>query len=113
MSAFRILLAVSFVAILVYTLTVFSNANLGLVDQAVTDLKAQNWAGQFNLDFIIYIMFVALWLLWRHDFKPMGWLMVLGSCGGSLFLAPYLLITSIQANGDMKEVLLGKRRAND
>ena len=111
MNAFRILLAGSFAVILVYTLMVFSNADMGLVQQALTDLKSKNWAGQFDLDFMIYIFFVALWLLWRHDFKPVGWLMVLGSFGGSLFMAPYLLIASITADGDMKEVLLGKRRA--
>jgi hypothetical protein len=112
MNAFRILLVGSFAMIFIYTMMVFSNADLGLVDQALTDLKAKNWAGQFDLDFLIYIFFVALWLLWRHDFKPVGWLMVLGSFGGSLFMAPYLLIASIKADGDVKEVLLGKRRAH-
>ena len=110
MNAFRVLLVASFAAIFIYTLMVFSNADLGLVSQAMTDLKAKNWAGQFDLDFMIYILFVALWLLWRHEFKPVGWLMVLGSFGGSLFMAPYLLFASLKAKGDVKEILIGSGR---
>lgn len=35
-----------------------------------------------------------------------------GIFGGTMVLAPYLLIAGFKANGDIKEILMGKTRAN-
>ena len=54
-----------------------------------------------------------VWLAWRHEFSPVG--LVLGVCGvfgGAQLLTAYLLITSFRVNGDVRELLLGKARAN-
>lgn len=37
---------------------------------------------------------------------------VLGFFGGIMFLAPYLLIASFKAEGDIKILFLGETRAN-
>jgi hypothetical protein len=39
-------------------------------------------------------------------------LLWMAAVGGILFLATYLLVLSLQANGSMKQVLLGARRAD-
>jgi hypothetical protein len=52
-----------------------------------------------------------LWLAWRHQFSPAGILLgVLGFFGGIMFLAPYLLIASYKANGNMSKLLQGESR---
>ena len=70
------------------------------------------WPGQFNVDFLSFLTLSALWLAWRHHFSPVGLAFgVLGFFGGSFFLSAYLFFASLNANGDMKELLLGKERA--
>jgi hypothetical protein len=58
-------------------------------------------------------MLSGLWLAWRHHFSLGGLALgVLGFFGGIMVLAPYLLVASFKANGDMKMLLLGKDRAD-
>ena len=76
------------------------------------DIAAMDWPGQFNVDFMSFLVLSALWLMWRHEFSAAGiGLGILGFFGGGLFLSAYLLITSIHVKGDMRALLLGKRRA--
>ena len=76
------------------------------------DVAAMGWAGQFNLDFGCLLVLSGLWLAWRNHFSPAGLVLgVLGSVGGTLVLAPYLLFASIQAKGDVEVLLLGPVRA--
>ena len=75
------------------------------------DIAAVTWPGQFNLDFTCLLMFTGLWLAWRHHFSPGGIALgLLGCVGGTSVLAPYLLVASFRADGDMRIVLLGKAR---
>jgi len=113
MGAFRILLAVMITGILVYTGIVGINHGWNLFPVFFGDMVAMNWPGQFNFDFMCLLMFSGLWLAWRHNFTPVGLVLgVLGVFGGTMVLAPYLLIVSFRTKGDMKEILLGKVRAN-
>jgi hypothetical protein len=74
------------------------------------DMKAMTWPGQFNLDFMTFLILTGVWLAWRHRFSAKGLLYgLLGLFGGMLFLAPYLLITSYQVNGDMTKLFMGDR----
>jgi len=76
------------------------------------DMAGLTWPGQFNLDFLFFLLLASLWLAWRHHFTPGGILLALIAVfGGMLFLSAYLLIASVRARGDMKIVLLGERRA--
>lgn len=112
MSAFRALLVGMTAIVLVYTVIVGMNHGWGLFPIFFRDIAAMTWPGQFNLDFGCFLIFSGTWLAWRHHFSPGG--LVLGGAGlvgGTLVLAPYLLLASIAADGDMKEVLLGRRRA--
>lgn len=108
---FRILLTAMIIGIIVYTIIVGANYGWNLFPQFFGDMAAMTWPGQFNFDFMCLLMFSGLWLAWRHRFSPGGILIgVLGLFGGTMFLAPYLLIVSFKAKGDMNKILLGARR---
>jgi hypothetical protein len=111
---FQILLGVMITTILCYTSIVGFNHGWNLLPVFFSDMAAMNWPGQFNFDFMCLLMFSGLWLAWRHRFSPWGIVIgILGLFGGTMFLAPYLLIVSFKAKGDMKEVLLGTVRTKN
>jgi hypothetical protein len=111
-TAFRAFLVVLWAIIVGYTAVVMANHGVGLLAVFFGDMAAMGWPGQFNLDFMFMLTLSALWVGWRHQFSGVGLALgVLALFGGSLFLTTYLFIVIGQANGDMKEVLLGKARA--
>jgi len=113
MSAFRILLAIFIIAIISFTGVVISNHGWNLLPSFFGDMAAMTWPGQFNLDFMCFLILSGLWLAWRHHFSLGGLVLgVLGLFGGIMFLAPYLLIASFRANGDMRILFIGEARAN-
>jgi len=113
MSAFRILLAIFIIAIISFTGVVISNHGWNLLPTFFGDMAAMTWPGQFNLDFMCFLILSGLWLAWRHHFSLGGLVLgVLGLFGGIMFLAPYLLIASFRANGDMRILFIGEARAN-
>ena len=112
MTVFRILLVVMILVLGAYTLMVGLDPGWNLFPAFFGDMAAMTWAGQFNLDFLCFLMFSGLWLAWRHRFSPGGLVLgVLGFFGGTMVLAPYLLFASLKAKGDMKVLLLGEARA--
>ena len=114
MGAFRILLAVFIVAIISFTGVVIANHGWNLLPIFFGDIAAMTWPGQFNFDFLCFLILSGLWLAWRHHFSAGGIVLgVLGLFGGIMFLAPYLLIASFRAGGNVKIVFLGKVRAMD
>ena len=114
MGAFRILLAVFILAIISFTGVVIANHGWNLLPIFFGDIAAMTWPGQFNFDFLCFLILSGLWLAWRHHFSAGGIVLgVLGFFGGIMFLAPYLLIASFRASGNMKILFLGKVRAMD
>lgn len=113
MKAFRLLLGFIFFAIAIYTAIVVADHGMGLLPIFFGDMATMTWPGQFNFDFMCFLILSALWLSWRHHFSPTGWVMGLfGLFGGALFLSAYLLIVSFKVNGNINAVLLGETRAN-
>lgn len=113
MGAFQIYLAAIFVCIFGYTAIVSANHGFGLFEVFFGDIAAMGWPGQFNVDFTSFLMLSAIWLAWRHHFSPVGMALgLMGFFGGGLFLSVYLFLASLRSKGDMKELLLGKVRAN-
>ena len=112
MGAFRILLAAIFLAIVGYTAVVIANHGMGLFGVFFGDMAKMGWPGQFNLDFMGFLLLSGFWLAWRHHVSPAGLsLGVLGVFGGAPVLTAYLFVASLQADGDPAELLLGKTRA--
>jgi hypothetical protein len=112
MLAFRAFLCLMFASLFVYTEVVGSTQGWNFISVFFENMFALRWPGQFNYDFTCFLLISGLWLAWRNHFSPAGIARgVLGSVGGMLFLAPYLLFANIQAKGDIKILLLGKVRA--
>lgn len=111
MVLFRIFLIAVFVTIALYTLIVGINHGWNLVPVFFGDIARMTWPGQFNLDFLTFLLLSGLWLMWRHEFSPVG--LALGAAGvfgGMLFLSAYLLIVSFRARGNIRTILLGEGR---
>ena len=112
MNAFRVLLAVIFLAILVYTVIVIGDHGMNLFAVFFGDMAQLNWPGQFNLDFFCMLILSATWTAWRNDFSLGGLVLAVMALNlGAPFLSAYLMILSFRTNGDVKRMLLGDRRA--
>ncbi len=111
-TGFRILLAGMLAILAIYTAIVVADHGLGLVPVFFGDIAKMGWPGQFNLDFLGFLILAALWTAWRRDFSPSGVALgALALVGGMSFLTVYLLIVSYRTKGDVKIMLLGPRRA--
>jgi hypothetical protein len=107
MAGFRLLLTAAWLILATYTAIV-----LNLLPIFFGDMGELGWPGQFNLDFLCFLILSALWTAWRHAFSFAGMLLaVVALVGGAGFLLPYLLIQSVRAKGDMRVVLLGPTQA--
>lgn len=108
MNALRILLVLIFTCILGYTAVVARNHGLGLLPVFFGDIAALTWPGQFNLDFMSFLVLSALWLAWRHHFSPVGIVLgVIGLFGGGLFLSLYLFIASFLRQRRQQRIIAG------
>lgn len=112
MNAFRAYLVIVVLVIGAYTAVVIANHGMGLLQVFFADMAKVAWPGQFNLDFMAFLSFSALWLAWRHRFSPAG--LALGVGGfflGAPYLAIYLLVQIRRTDGDAAALLLGPERA--
>lgn len=113
MRAFQVFVGAIFVSILVYTAVVGINHGWNLLPVFFGDMMAMTWPGQFNFDFMGFLLLSGLWVSWRHDFSASGLALgVVAVLGGMLFLSVYLLWASVAAKSDLKELMLGKGRAH-
>ena len=66
-------ISIAFLAIIaIYTIAAISRDGFDLITPFVGDILSVGWSGQFNLDFMMYLIFSALWVAWRHDFSGQG-----------------------------------------
>lgn len=108
----RIVLVAFLVVLTAYTAVVISNHGWNLLAVFFGDVRAVNWAGQFNLDLMGFLLLSAFWTAWRHHFSSRGLaLAVVAVFGGMAFLTIYLLIASYQVRGNINALVLGTRRA--
>ena len=111
MLAFRTFLVAFWLILIVYTLMVIGTHGLNLFHAFFGDMAAMAWSGQFNLDFMGFLLLSGIWVAWRNRFSVTGLLLaLLAVFGGITVLMPYLLYLSYAARGDMREVLLGTER---
>jgi hypothetical protein len=111
MNAFRILLVTMLLILVAYTAVVVANYGLNLFPYFFGEMAAMTWSGQFNLDFMGFLLLSAVWTAWRNQFSAQGLgLSVLAFFGGILFLGIYLLYLIRQCKGDMVRVLAGDTR---
>src|SRR3546814_16446526 len=68
MGSFRTLLVILWLALAAYTAVVISRHGLGLLPIFFGDMAKLGWPGQFNLDFLSFLILSALWTAWRNGF---------------------------------------------
>jgi len=112
MSLFRGYLVVVLVVLTGYTVAVGVSHGWNLLPIFFAQVAEMTWPGQFNLDFLTFLSLSGLWVAWRHRFSLGGLgLGLVAFFGGMMFLAPYLLYTSVRAGGDAEVLLLGEGRS--
>lgn len=112
MTLFRILLLAIISVVGGYTAIVVANHGMGLYSIFFGDMADMTWRGQFNLDFLCFLILSGFWVAWRHAFSASG--LALGFAAfnlGAPFLAAYLLVESYRNKGDSAAILLGSVRA--
>lgn len=111
MTAFRGLLVILWIVLAAYTAVVVSQHGIGLLPIFFGDIAAVAWPGQFNLDFLCFLILSAMWTAWRNAFSAGALLLaVLAFFGGAGFLLPYLLFLTFREKSDLVRVLIGGRR---
>lgn len=111
MNALRLLLCLILATLAAYTAVVGARHGFDLLPVFFGDMAELGWPGQFNLDFLCFLVLSALWVAWRHRFRAAGLLLaVVALVGGSLFLSVYLLVESRRSR-DLAALLLGERAA--
>ena len=113
MTAFRILLVILLIAVVTYTIPVVIEEGLSsLLPTFFRDILTMTWPGQFNFDFLGFLILSATWTAWRNQFSAPGLgLALVALFGGIPFLTTYLLYLSYQTNGDIRVMLLGEGRS--
>lgn len=112
MTAFRAIIMVLWLGLAGYTAVVVSQHGIGLLPIFFGDIATLGWPGQFNLDFLCFLILSALWTAWRSAFSATGLLLAVPAFfGGAGFLLPYLLILTFREKGDLVRVLIGDRRS--
>ncbi len=112
MTMFRVFLATCLIAILGYTSVTIANQGANLLPVFFGDMAKMAWPGQFNLDFMTFLLLAGIWVAWRHHFSGKGLALgVVAVFGGMLFMSAYLLVQSFRTRGDIAALLLGEERA--
>ena len=112
MTLFRIFCAAIIAAVSIYTTIVIANHGMGLYPIFFGDIADITWRGQFNVDFLCFLLMSGAWVAWRHAFSLNGLLLGFAAFNlGAPFLAGYLLIEGYRNKGDSAALLLGRTRA--
>ena len=108
MNALKIMLAISTLGI--YTLTVLAIVVHGWnwPAVAINDLLALNWRSQFDFDFIIHLLLLASWVVWREGARKRAYVFgFMSIIMGGMFSFPYIIYATYQAKGKPRALLLG------
>lgn len=112
MILFHLFLVACMVAIVGYTSVTIANHGWDLVTIFFGDMAKMAWPGQFNLDFMCFLLLAGIWVSWRHHFRPAGLALgLVAVVGGMMFMSVYLLVQSLRTRGDVAALMLGLERA--
>jgi len=108
---FRVFLFGIILVVGAYTAPVLMNYGLlVLLPNFFGEMSQFNWQGQFNLDFLMFLLMSGFWIAWRNQFSLLGVLLGIGGVFlGAPYLAAYLLYLSFHAKADFSAMLLGER----
>ena len=108
MRNFKILLTLSTFGIYALTLIAISSQGWNWPAVAINDLLSLNWRTQFDFDFIIHLIILATWVVWREGGNSRAYIFgFLSIIMGGMFSFPYLVHTIYQVKGNPQALLLG------
>lgn len=108
--AFRLALIAGWVFVLALSVRAVREMGFAAAGDVYFGDFAHPWRAQFNGDFGMHLLLVAAWMVYRTKGLLLGLLSaVLAINLGGFFTLAYLLVMSIRAKGDMRQVLLGAR----
>jgi hypothetical protein len=112
MTRFDALLFLLLAPLLVYTALVVQSHGLGLLPLFFEAIAEQSWQGQFNFDFLTFLVLSATWSAWRFGYGVKGWaLAVLAFFGGMPYLATTLFLLRRRHGADWAAILLPPKGA--
>ena len=112
MNIFRLFLLIIALSVIGYTLPVIqSEGILILLPTFFGEMNNLNWQGQFNLDFLTFLLMSAFWTAWRNKFTLRGNLLAIGAFFlGAPYLAIYLIwedaLPSKKINAAWRKIVL-------
>lgn len=108
MTLFRNLLIVMAIVMLTFTLLTILHHGLNFIAPFLAPILAVTWQGQFNVDFVLYLVLASIWIAWRSGFSGsgIGFAMIAPLLGMSL-LAPYLIFLIARGADTPQKLLLG------
>jgi hypothetical protein len=66
------------------------------------------WHSQFDIDFIIHLLLLAIWVIWREVANTKAYIFgFLSIILGVIFSSPYTLFATDKAGGEPKALVLG------
>lgn len=108
MNALKTFLMLSTAGIYMLTLIAIASQGWNWPAVAINDLQALNWRTQFDFDFIIYLLILATWIVWREGANARAYLFgFLSIIMGGMFSFPYLIYAMHQVKGNPRALLLG------
>jgi len=108
MKCLRLFLLLSTVAIYLLTIIAVKNYGFNWPAVALNDILSLNWRAQFDIDFIVYLVIFAIWVVWREGGATKAYLLgALSIFLGGMFGFPYIIYASYIARGNPKALLLG------
>jgi len=96
--------------LLIVAITVYAVSTLGInwPQYFFGDMLDHAWRMQFNVDFAVHLILLALWIFWREDSRTTGLICALLVSLGGLFTILYLAHRLHKAEGSVKKLLLGR-----
>lgn len=75
---------------------------------AFFDTYKNAWQAQFSTDFILHLLLISGWVVYRGQARPASWLWALAIAllGGTVSLV-YVLLAALRSGGNARNLLLG------
>jgi hypothetical protein len=109
MNVFRLLVFIAWVLAVAITVNAVQKMGVQAAGDTFFGDFSHPWRAQFNGDFMIHLLAVATWMVWRERKWPVGVLYgFLAVNLGAVFSLAYIFVTSYRGAGDMRALLLGK-----
>lgn len=108
MISLRLFLLISTITIFLITIIAINNQGIFWPEVFFGDILSLDWRSQFNVDFLIHLLLLATWIIWREGNTIKGYIFgFLSIFMGGMFGFLYILFATYTAKGNPNLILLG------